>query len=66
MLGVLQGMKDEVSRQAYGMTAKEAQAKGICVSCKQPIKDLIKTKVAQAEYNISGLCNACFHRAAEE
>lgn len=64
MNDALQEMKDYLSRHTYSMTVKQAHEKAICIKCEQPIEPLLKTKIARAEYNISGLCNDCFHEAA--
>ena len=56
----LQDFKDGVSRSIYGMTAREAQQQGICISCRR-IPDFSTTSEAgQREYWITGLCEPCF------
>jgi hypothetical protein len=57
----LQEMKDMLAKETFGMTTKEAQDKGVCVSCKQvPTHE---STLDLNEYRISGLCGACFDEA---
>lgn len=54
----LQDFKDDLAREAHGMTTAEAHAKGICIECKQPPR--FKTADGAGEYRISGMCEYCF------
>ena len=56
----LQNRKDELARNAYGMTAQEAWAKNICIKCKDPAPAKCHTEAGRDEYRISALCEDCF------
>lgn len=48
----LQDFKDDISIAACGMTAKEAQTKGICIECKLPAAVKCHTDAGRSEYLI--------------
>jgi len=56
----LQKFKDDLSRQLYGKTAKEAIATGRCIDCGQIAAYRCYSDAGRREYLISGLCEACF------
>lgn len=62
----LQEFKDSLSMAACGMTAQEAWAKGVCVSCKEPALAKCYSDDGRAEYRISGMCEACFDECCKE
>jgi len=59
----LSELKNDISRQAYGMIPAEAIAKGICISCHKP--PTFSTEAGRREYKISGMCEPCFDKLAE-
>jgi hypothetical protein len=60
----LQDFKDDLAREAHGMTTAEAHAKGICINCQKPPR--FKTEMGRREYRISGMCEYCFDDLFEE
>jgi len=54
----LQDFKDDLAREAHGMTTAEAHANGVCIECKKPPR--FKTAEGRAEYRISGMCEYCW------
>jgi len=60
----LREFKDQLATEAHGMTIGEAQAIRICLMCKQPPQP--RTDLGRKEYEISGLCEACFEAIATE
>lgn len=60
MSRTLQDFKNQLSREAHGMTRAEAHAKGVCVACKEPPK--LTTDIERREYGISGICPPCFFK----
>lgn len=56
----LQAFKDQLARAAYGMTAGEAHAREVCISCQRP--PTFQTEAGRREYQISALCETCFDR----
>lgn len=59
-------LKDVMAKMIYGMSVTEAHNQGICVCCKEKIKDgaNIYTPLGKKEYGISGLCEICFDKTA--
>lgn len=51
---------DEMSMRLYGLTQTEAQARGICLQCKQEALPRCYSHAGREEYRISGLCEHCF------
>jgi hypothetical protein len=64
MSNQLQQFKDETSRRAYGMTAREAIEQKICISCKKP--PTFTSEAGFREYRITGLCEPCFDRITKD
>lgn len=62
----LQDFKDNLAREACGITAAEAWAKGICIDCKQPAAPKCHTDAGRGEYRISAMCEECFDKMFEE
>jgi hypothetical protein len=56
----LQDFKDSLARDVYGITAQEAWAKGICISCKQPAAPKCHTPEGCGEYLITANCEECW------
>lgn len=54
----LEDFKDNVSREAHGITKAEAHVKSVCINCKKPPR--FKTCEGEAEYRISGMCEDCW------
>ena len=58
----LQNFKDRMALQAFGMTVAEAHNKKICVDCKKEMWLMRLTQFDMKEWQISGLCPACFDK----
>ena len=56
----LQDLKDDLARDAHGITAQEAWAKGICINCKEPALPKCYSEAGRGEYRISATCEKCF------
>lgn len=57
-MNMLQGFKDAMNLELYGMTRAQAHEKHICIKCrKHPV---FITEAGSREYNISALCEPCF------
>ena len=54
----LKEYQDECALRAFGMTAGQAQAEGICVRCKTP--PAFHSEIGEREYWIPALCEECF------
>lgn len=54
----LQDFKDDLAREAHGMTVADAHAKGVCINCGKP--PTFYSEDGRGEYRISGLCEPCF------
>jgi len=59
-MSTLQQFKDQLAKDAFGTTAKEARAKGLCINCKEPALPKCYSEAGRREYKISGLCEKCF------
>uniref|UniRef100_A0A6M3Y058 Uncharacterized protein n=1 Tax=viral metagenome TaxID=1070528 RepID=A0A6M3Y058_9ZZZZ len=57
---LLQNFKDNLSRNLYGMTTKEANEKGICIQCREKAIPKCYSEAGKKEFYISGLCELCF------
>lgn len=62
----MQELQDAVAVELYGMTASEAQQKGICLECKEPALPKCYSNTGRKEYGISGLCEQCFDELTKE
>ena len=51
-------------KAAFGETREQAQAKRLCVVCKQ--SPTFTTEAGRREYEISGVCEPCFDRMFAE
>lgn len=49
---------DVLSEAAFGRSRSNCISSGICLVCGLP-KGEFRTAVAEAEYNISGMCQSC-------
>lgn len=58
--------KDVVSKAIYDITFTDAQAQGICVSCKEQALPKCYSKEGHMEYTLSGLCELCFDRLVDD
>lgn len=56
----LQSFKDKLALFKFGMTAREAWSKGICIDCKQPALLKCHTKAGRYVYHIHSICEECF------
>jgi len=56
----LETIKDAFAKRMFGMTASEARARRVCISCKKSIDERIMRPIDVAEYRISALCPSCF------
>jgi len=56
----LKTCKDAFAKRMFGMTASEAKAQRVCISCKKPVDEKIMKPIEVAEYRISALCPSCF------
>ena len=56
----LQDFKDNLAKELYSITAKEARSRGICVQCKEPALPKCYSDAGIREYQLSGLCEKCF------
>lgn len=52
-------MRDEVSDAIFGLSYTEAVLKQVCLSCKEPIKDKLKTDEDEDIYGLFGFCPNC-------
>uniref|UniRef100_A0A6M3KIF7 Uncharacterized protein n=1 Tax=viral metagenome TaxID=1070528 RepID=A0A6M3KIF7_9ZZZZ len=57
---LLQNFKDNLSRNLYVMTTKEANEKGICIQCREKAIPKCYSEAGKKEFYISGLCELCF------
>ena len=57
----LDSIKRKKELEWFRMTKPEAHESQICISCKQPIYNLLKTVCDIKEYEISGLCSECYN-----
>lgn len=57
---IMQKLRDQMARDLYGMTVKEATACSICIDCQDDIDIHSLSDVDWREYCISGLCPECF------
>ena len=58
----LRAFKDNLAKELYGETAKEAQEFGLCIQCKQDALSNCYSEAGKREYKISGLCEKCFDK----
>ena len=56
----IQKMKDSLSKDIFGLTKNEANAKGICIQCKEEALSKCYSDAGRREYYISGMCEKCF------
>ena len=64
-------MADQLARNLYGMTQKEAWAASVCIKCKAPVLHELgnpsyKQLVDEREYRISAICGPCFDKMVIE
>jgi hypothetical protein len=59
-------LKDELSQAAFGITKAEAHSKGICIECKELALPKCYSEAGKKEYQISGMCEACFDAMFKE
>lgn len=57
---------DAIARRLYGCSRSEAQAAGVCINCKRPVKPVDLTPVDRSEYALSALCPECFAKFEKE
>lgn len=57
---------EEIAKQAFNRTKKEAHEKKICIYCGQPIEERIYSQAGEREYQISGMCEICFYEMFQE
>lgn len=56
----MQDFQDSIATKLFGETLASAVSKNICLCCKSPIETAEWEQIDIDEYNISGLCPACF------
>ena len=56
----MQNFKDNLSKDLYGMTKREANEQGICIQCKEEALPKCYSEGGRKEFYISGLCEKCF------
>lgn len=59
-------LAEELCQDLHQITMAEAQAQGICVSCKEPALPKCYSEAGRREYRISGMCERCFDSAFAE
>ena len=62
----LDDFKAALAIDTFGMTLEAAQAKGICIDCRQPALPRCYSDAGRREYKISGLCEKCFDTITTE
>jgi hypothetical protein len=55
----VEGLLNEVAKEAFGRNRKTSFEKGICVDCGQPVNFNFRNDISAKEYEISGLCQEC-------
>jgi hypothetical protein len=58
MENTLQRLKDDLAREAFGLTASEAIQKGVCIRCQEIPR--YYTEAGRREYFISAVCEPCY------
>lgn len=53
-------LKDNLSKEIYGIPRSKAIEKGICLECKEPALAKCYSTAGRKKYQISGLCERCF------
>jgi hypothetical protein len=56
----LKEIQDDTAKRAFGSTKGEVQEDMLCISCKLPVVNRIRTDLGWKEYGISGLCEICW------
>ena len=59
----LQSFKDDLAKNLFGITKKQAIERLVCIDCKKSM-ECFETNIECKEYYISGLCNSCFFKNA--
>lgn len=54
----LQDLADSLSKECYGMSLSEAQARKMCIACGHKVGEITKDE-ERVGYEISGLCPKC-------
>lgn len=62
----LQDFKDQLAKDAFGITQSEAEEKLICISCREPAMSKCYSDLGRREYFISGMCEECFDELFRE
>jgi len=56
----LKEFQEDMAREFFGMTTKEAKESGHCIKCRQLALPNCYSEAGRKEYKISGLCEKCF------
>lgn len=62
----LQELKNNLAKEAFGLTKEEAITKGICLYCKEQAMWKCSTRAGRREYLTSGICEECFDDITKE
>lgn len=65
----MQEFVDGFSRDTFGISLSDAQAKLVCIDCRTNVTNTFRDALSVKEYGISGLCQNCqdrYFRAPEE
>ena len=65
MSNTLEEFKDNLAKNLFGMTRKEAREKGICLECKNLAAPRCHSQAGKKEYLISAICEECFDKMFE-
>lgn len=57
-VGSLKEIKDAFTKQFFGATSEEVQAKQLCMTCQAEVTGF-RDAISEKEYHISGMCQAC-------
>lgn len=53
-------MKDNLSKEIYGIPRSEAIEKGICLQCKEPALAKCYSPEGRKDFFITGMCEKCY------
>lgn len=51
---------ENLSREMFSMTAREAYALGLCLHCRKHALPRCTTEAGRQEYKITSICEVCF------
>lgn len=53
-------LKDNLSKEIYGIPRSKAIEKGICLQCKEPALAKCYSEAGRKDFFITGLCELCY------